>query len=229
MRTKPSRVTGSLGLIALVAAGLAGCSSGPTDASAIADQLFADSGVAFMTGPADVAAITDFGQRQISRQEYQDMLCAAKAGFLRFTRDDGSHIETEPTAKGEAATRAFLENDWSRAEQRKNSTAHFIKLAAVELRVERVVEDKTIEKSADRYRVIGVRARSRLTDIGADLHNACDAMKISPFEGYEQNWRLLVKWDPFSSKWKLVTQDSAPSDRDLPTDNVGEALARLGA
>lgn len=228
MRKKPGRIALLSALLALVAAG-AGCARGASDAATVADQIFADTGVAFMTGPADVTETTDFGQRKVSRQEYQDMLCAAKAGFLRFTRDDGSHIETQATPKGESATRAFVENDWSRAEQRKNPGAHFIKLATLGLRAGQVVEDKTIEKGADRYRVIGVRARSHLTAIGADLHNACDASKVSPAQVYEQNWRLLVKWDPFSNGWKAVTQDSAPAERDFSTDNVGAALARLGA
>jgi hypothetical protein len=229
MRLKPNRLSRSLILAAVVLTASPSCLGGASDAATVADQLFADTGTAFMTGPAEVAETTDFAQRQISRQEYQDMMCAAKAGFLRFTRDDGFRIETEATPQGESATRAFVENDWSRAEQRKNPAAHFIKLAGLELRTARVVEDKTIEKGADRYRVIGVVARSHLTNVGAALHNACDETKVLASESYEQKWRLLVKWDAFSNKWKPVTQDSAPAERDLTTDNVGAALARIGA
>ena len=229
MSTTPVRIS------RLVALGALSVTSSPSSSkiqpapAAIADQIFADTGVAFMTGAAEVATITNFGQRQISRQEYEDMRCAAKAGFLRFTSDDGVHINTEPTAKGEKATRSFVENDWSRAEQRKNPAAHFIKLATVDIRTERVVEDRTIEKGPERYRVLGVVARSRLTGMGADLHNACDAMKISPSQTFEQKWRLLAKWDGFSKKWKAIVQDSAPADRPFSSDNVGAALGRIGS
>lgn len=91
------------------------------------------------------------------------------------------------------------------------------------IRIDEIVANDSIVVGADRYRVI---LGTRTVDIPADFQDALNQATGDSI-GRLQRFKILLKYDPFDTTWKISRTDIANRREDFRTANVDNRIAQL--
>ena len=207
--------------------------------TAIESELSAGDENFFLLGQAKVGKENNLPEHIVSNQDYAQMKCLEKSGFIKFLQDEpvqdngtasdlqnldeairlgiNRHISTELTPSGQKVTANFAETDSSRRYESSRVGLDLLKIRLTKTTLQKVVSDKEVENASGRYRIVEFTALIEKSDEGKLYYRSCS---VSDLESTQLKSRALLKWDAFDSSWKFVVADSAISGREITSHNV---------
>lgn len=232
--------------IAVLLLAMAACSRNSSDGvDAVQNAMEAGDENFFLLGNAAVGRADDFSNGVVSKSDYDQMSCLAKAGYLRFAKDenlmDGNfhgfdkwfrtsqagitrNIQTDLTPLGDKTNQAFEETDTSRKYENARPGVRLFKVRLAVSAVDRIVSNRLIEKETERYRVIEFVDIIRPTGPYVRMSAACGMPETTSQQKVRVDARALVRWNAFTSSWEFETMDVAKPTGEFRTNNVPAAL-----
>ncbi|MEW8052984.1 MAG: hypothetical protein AB2809_21720 [Candidatus Thiodiazotropha sp.] len=166
----------------------------------------------------------------VSQHTYKDMLVWSKLGFLTISTD--KKYENFKKGKGFSLSQAneFFDGVQNKITVRPTETglkfkhpknSNWLKVPFGQFIIKSIVKNEERLKGVDEYRVVMVTYIAKWSQEFAQFGKARD----EPM--YEmRKATVLLKWDPFNSKWNVVTYDIAEENKDFTTKYVVKELQR---
>jgi len=225
-------------VILLAAMSGTGCSDGPTrlgnaSAMAVINEGWKDDGkISFLLGPVRFRRDSwQYADGTALLTHYPCYQAAAQAGLLTLsderdlTRNFGNWNDFWALTQNginRLATTTLTDDGKSKATIIKAGGREFAAIQFGTYTVERIVSNEPLDSKTDRYRVV----------LGTHVFDLRPEMKQLWIDcGHQahtdRRFRVLVKYDPFDSRWKYQVSDVEARERDFSTNNVPNAIAAL--
>jgi hypothetical protein len=222
-----------------------GNSEGPSE-STIRDLLFENNVGGVLLGPQVVTEGTwNPANREIRREEFEDVLAWAKAGMVTYTAEDVLSDQKQPTLddwfartqnghlkritvtqteRGKRLDAAAPAD--SPADHRR---ANFSYVLYSTLQLKKIISMEPKLQATTRYCVVRALQSKKFTPEGKEIF-----AQMPHRDPVTESWRsaetykvvLLFKYDPFEKKWVRVADDKTPEGQEFRTNYVDQALLK---
>lgn len=99
----------------------------------------------------------------------------------------------------------------------------FLRLPAGEFVVQGIVSNEEKSAGMDKYRVVLGKHR---VDLSFELYRLYSRLGVPAKK--EGKFAVLLKYDPFDDSWSIVAQDLANREEEFSTENVNQAMRKIG-